>query len=100
MRLRKWVETEPVAMDVQLQRETARVVREPIDSPVEGTEDAFGEEEVEVALREERPVVEKQVVAKERVGIETQTETRNETIRDDVRKEHVEVEGDDGLERR
>jgi len=100
VRLRKWVETEPVSMDVQLQRETARVVREPIDSPVEGTADAFGDEEVEVALREERPVVEKQVVAKERVGIETQTETRNETIRDDVRKEHVEVEGDDDLERR
>src|SRR5215210_5783544 len=29
-RLRKRVETEPVAMDVELQRETARVVREPV----------------------------------------------------------------------
>jgi uncharacterized protein (TIGR02271 family) len=100
VRLRKWVETEPVAMDVELQRETARVVREPLDSPAVDAGDAFREEEVEVELREERPVVEKQVVAKERVGIEKQTERRNETIREDLRKEHIEVDDDQGLDRR
>lgn len=49
--LRKWVETEPVEMDVQLRKETARVVRESIDEPVEGG--AIGEDDVEVKLREE-----------------------------------------------
>ncbi len=91
-RLRKWVETEPVEMDVELQRETARVTREPVDQPVSDAE--LGEEEIEVELREEQPVVQKQAVAKERVGLEKDVETERETVSEDVRKERVEVEGD------
>jgi hypothetical protein len=53
VRLRTWVETEPVALDVELQRETARVVREDIDEPVSHDERAFGAEEIEVRLRAE-----------------------------------------------
>ena len=34
VRLRKWVETEPVDVDVELKRETARVRREPVDGVV------------------------------------------------------------------
>jgi stress response protein YsnF len=60
-RLRKWVETEPVALDVELRREVARVTREPIDEPV-GDHD-FSEQEIEVPLHEEKPVVQKQSVA-------------------------------------
>ena len=92
-RLRKWVETEPVALDVELRREVARVTREPIDQPV-GEHD-FGEEEVEVPLHAERPVVQKQAVAKERVGLEKDVERETETVEDEVRKERVEIEGDD-----
>lgn len=92
-RLRKWVETEPVEMDVELKRETARVVRERVDEPTRA--DAIGEEEAEVTLRAERPVVEKQAVVKERVGIQKDVETEHETVRDEVRKEHVEVEEED-----
>ena len=94
VRLRKWVETEPVALDVELRRETARVVREDLNTPVGRDSDAFREQEVEVPLRSEQPVVAKQTVAKERVGVETDVETRSETVRDDVRKERIEVEGD------
>ena len=97
-RLRKWVDTEPVQMDVELKRETARVTREPVDQPVGDA--AFEEEEVEVPLRAEEAVVGKQTVAKERVGIETDVETERETVRGDVRKERVEVEGDDDVTRR
>ena len=92
-RVRKWVETEPVQMDVDLKRETARVTREQIDRPVGDA--AFEEDEVEVPLRAEEAVVQKQAVAKERVGLEKDVETERETVRDDVRKERVEVEGDD-----
>jgi uncharacterized protein (TIGR02271 family) len=92
-RLRKWVETEPVEMEVELRRETARVTRERVDQPVSGAE--IGEDQVDVELREERPVVAKQAVAKERVGLETDVETETETVSDQVRKERVEVEGDD-----
>jgi stress response protein YsnF len=91
-RLRKWVETEPVEMDVDLKRETARVTREQVDRPVSDAE--IGEDEVEVELREEQPVVQKQTVAKERVGLEKDVETERETVADEVRKERVEVEGD------
>jgi stress response protein YsnF len=54
----------------------------------------FSEEEVEVPLRQEKPVVQKQTVAKERVGLEKDVKTEKETVRDELKKEHVEVEGD------
>ena len=91
-RLRKWVETEPVSTDVTLERERARVTREPIDQPVSGAE--IGEEEVEVGLREEQAVVEKETVAKERIGLDKDVETQRETVGDEVRKERIDVEGD------
>lgn len=93
VRLRKWVETEPVSLDVQLLRETARVTREPIDEQVSGAE--IGEEEIGVDLRAEEPVVSKQAVAKERVSLEKDVEQESTTVTDDLRKERVEVEGDD-----
>ncbi len=91
-RLRKWVETEPVETDVELQRETARVTREPIDQPASGAE--IGEQEVDVPLRKEEAVVQKETVAKERIGLEKDVETKRETVGDEVRKERVDVEGD------
>ena len=91
-RLRKWVETEPQEMDVELRRETARVTREPVEQPASGAE--LGEEEVEVPLRAEEPVVQKETVAKERVGLETDVQTERETVGGEVRKERVDVEED------
>jgi uncharacterized protein (TIGR02271 family) len=92
VKLRKWVETEPVAMDVELRQETAHVTREPIDQPVADGE--LGEQEIDVPLHGERPVVQKQTVAKERVGIEKDVSTDPQTVEDEVRKERVDVEGD------
>jgi stress response protein YsnF len=86
------VETEPVALDVTLRHEVARVTREAIDEPV-GEHD-FSEQEVEVPLHAEKPVVQKTAVAKERVGIETDVEHETETITDELRKERVAVDGD------
>jgi uncharacterized protein (TIGR02271 family) len=91
-RLKKWVDTEPVALDVELRREVAHVTREPIDQPV-GDHD-FTEDEVEVPLHQEKPVVQKQAVAKERVAVEKDVQTDTHTVEDEVRKERVEVEGD------
>ena len=92
VRLRKWVETQPVQAEVDLQRETARVTREPVNAPVSATE--IGDEEVGVDLRAEQAVVQKQAVAKERIGVETDVETQRQTVSEEVRKERVEVEGD------
>jgi uncharacterized protein (TIGR02271 family) len=91
-RLRKWVETEPVSMDVQLKQETARVTREPVEQPVSDVE--IGDEEVEVELRGERPVVEKRAVARERISLEKDVQTETAAVSDEVRKERVDVEGD------
>jgi uncharacterized protein (TIGR02271 family) len=96
-RLRKWVETEPVETDVELRRERVRVEREPIDQPVGEAE--IGEQEVEVPVHAEEAVVQKQAVAKERVGLEKDVETERETVDAEVRKERVEVEGDEDVRR-
>ncbi|MBA2356889.1 MAG: PRC and DUF2382 domain-containing protein [Actinobacteria bacterium] len=93
VRLRKWVETEPAEVDVDLKRETARVTREPIDEEVGGAD--FKEDEIEVPLHAEEPVVEKRVVAKERVAVEKGVVTDRETISDELRKERVEVDEDE-----
>lgn len=92
VRLRKWVETEPVTADVELTRERAHVEREVIDEPVSGHE--FREEEVEVALRAQEPVVEKQAVAKERVSIGKDAVSDTHRVTETVRKERVDVAGD------
>jgi uncharacterized protein (TIGR02271 family) len=91
-RLRKWVETEPVQTNVTLERETVRVNREPVDQVVSGAE--IGEQTIEVPLHDEEAVVDKQVVARERVSLDTDVEERTETVSDEVRKERVDIEGD------
>jgi uncharacterized protein (TIGR02271 family) len=92
VRLRKWVEAEPVEADVELRRETAEVRRERIDQPAGDVE--LREQEIEVPLHEEEAVVEKQTVAKERVSVDKDVETERETISDELRKERVELEED------
>ncbi len=91
-RLRKWVETEPVEADVELRRETAEITREPINQPMGDVE--LRDEDIDVALHEEQAVVDKQVVAKERVGIQKDVTTETETVRDEVRKERVDIDKD------
>ena len=77
-RLRKYVVTENVTQTVPASREEVRVEREPItdanrDEAASGP--AISEEEHEVVLHEERPVVEKEAVPVERVRLDTETVT-------------------------
>ena len=90
VRLRKRVEAEPVTVDVELRREVARVVRRHVGVPVEGVE--LGEQVLEIPIYAERPVVEKRVVAAERIAVEKDVEHDVETISDERRVEHVEVD--------
>ena len=92
MRLRKYVDTEQVQAQVTLEQETAHVVREPINEVVSGA--AIGEDAIEVSLEGEEAVVDKRVVAKERIGVDVDTEQTTQTVSDQVRKERVDVEGD------
>jgi stress response protein YsnF len=47
-----------------------------------------------VVLTEERPVVSKTAEPVERVKLGTETVTDEETVTEEVRKEHIEAEGD------
>jgi uncharacterized protein (TIGR02271 family) len=96
-RLRKYVTTEQQTVTVPVQREELRVEREPItdanlDDATSGP--AISEEEHEVTLREEEPVVEKRAVPKERVRLDTETVTDERQVSEEVRKEQIEVDGD------
>ena len=96
-RLRKFVTTEQVSQTGPVQREQVRVEREPItDGNVGQALDgpAISEEEHEVVLHEDVPVAQKTTVPKERVRLDKETVTEQQTVTDEVRKEHIEVEGD------
>ena len=101
-RLRKYVVTENVTETVPVSREEIRVEREPItDATIGNALDgpAISEEEHEVVLHAERPVVAKEAVPVERVRLDTQTVTEQETVTDTVRKEQIEFDGDDTTRR-
>ena len=93
VRLRKWVETENVNVTVPVERQMARVVREPVAEGDAAGVGEFVEGEEEIVLSEEVVDVSKRVVGKERVGIETETVTEQVPVSETVRKERVGVEG-------
>jgi len=96
-RLRKYVVTEQVQQTVPVQREEVRLEREPItDANVGAAKDgpAISEEEHEVVLHEEELVTEKRAVPKERVRLDKETVTEDETVSEEVRKEQIEADGD------
>ncbi|MGY1811374.1 DUF2382 domain-containing protein [Blastococcus sp. SYSU D00820] len=102
-RLRKYVVTENVTETVPVSREEVRVEREPItDANIGNAMDgpAISEEEHEVTLHAERPVVAKEAVPVERVRLDTETVTDTETVNDTVRKEEIEVDGAHDADRR
>jgi len=97
VRLRKWVETEPAEASVDLERDTVQVHRERIDQEVSGAE--IGEQTIDMPLTQEEAVVDKRVVAKERVSLDKDVERNTETVSDQVRRERVESDGDTEFDR-
>ena len=94
-RLRKYVVTEQQSVQVPVSREEVRVEREPITDANRG--DALSgaditEEEHEVVLHDERPVVTTEAVPVERVRLGTETVTEQETVTGEVRKEQIELD--------
>ena len=102
-RLRKYVVTEDVQKTVPVRREEVRVEREPItDANVgDATEGpAISEEEHEVTLHAEEPVVEKRAVPKERVRLDKDTVQEERQVSETVAKEEIEIDGDRDRDRR
>jgi uncharacterized protein (TIGR02271 family) len=96
-RLRKYVVTEDVTTTVPVAREEVRIDREPItDGNVGAALDgpAISEEEHEVVLHAERPVVDKEAVPVERVRLDTETVTEQQQVTDTVRKEQIDTDTD------
>ncbi|MET8834476.1 YsnF/AvaK domain-containing protein [Micromonospora sp. NPDC004540] len=94
-RLRKYVVTEQQQVSVPVQREEVRLEREPVtDANIGRAMDgpAISEEEHEVTLHEERPVVAKETVPVERVRLGKETVTDTETVGGEVRKERIEAD--------
>jgi uncharacterized protein (TIGR02271 family) len=105
-RLRKHVVTEQQTVTVPVSHEEVRLEREPITDGNVGAATSgpdLSDEEHEVVLTEERPVVQMETVPVERVKLGTETVTDERTVTEDVRHEEIEVDGDgttDGTVRR
>ena len=97
VRLRKHVVTERETVNVPVSHEEVRIEREPITDANRGDALAgpdLSEEEHEVVLTEERPVVQKETVPVERVRLDKETVTENRQVTEDVRHEEIDTDGD------
>jgi len=95
-RLKKHIVTENVTETVPVSREEVRIEREPITDANLGdaTEGpALSEEEHEVTLRAEEPVVEKDVVPKERIRLDKDTVQDEAQVDESVAREEIDVDG-------
>ena len=101
-RVRKYVVTDTEQVQVPVSREEVRLEREPItdanrDAAYSGP--AISEEEHEVTLHAQRPVVDTEAVPVERVRLDKETVTGTETVSGEVRKERVELDDGTGTAR-
>jgi uncharacterized protein (TIGR02271 family) len=88
-RLHRYVETKPVEQTVQVSHEEYEIEHMPVaptsaDHPMTDTEQ-------EIILHEEHAVINKETVPVDRVRLSAKKVTENEVIRDEVRKERIEV---------
>ena len=96
-RLRKYVVTEEETRTVPVTKEKVRVEREPITDANAGKAMSgpdISDEEHEVILHEEEPVVTKKAVPKERVRLDTEQVTEERQVSGEVRKERIEADND------
>ncbi len=99
VRLRKVVRTETVNVPVELQREEIHLERTPVsgevtaDSDIGMTRDG---EDIFIPLRREEAVIEKSIAASEEVRVSKRRETERENVREEVRREDVQIEHETG----
>jgi Uncharacterized protein conserved in bacteria len=92
VRLHKTVVTEPVETSVPVRHEEVRVERVPASSPTPTPGHRFEDETVEVTLHEERPTIAKEAVPVETVRVTAKSETDEQPVSDQVRRERIEVQ--------
>ncbi|GAB3709310.1 PRC and DUF2382 domain-containing protein [Mariniluteicoccus flavus] len=94
-RLRKHVVNETQRVEVPVQREELHVEREKLSGD-RASNHTIGKDTTEetITLHEERPVVEKETVATERVNVGKETVTDTETVQANTKREEIEVDTD------
>ncbi len=93
VRLRKVVRTEHQEVPVELRRENVQVERTSATG-ANVPDDAFQEQEIDVPLTREEPVVDKRARVTGEVQLNKTTETETQTVGGEVRSEDVEVDDD------
>jgi uncharacterized protein (TIGR02271 family) len=99
-RLRKHIVTEQQQVTVPVSREEVTLERVPVTEANRGEAydgPGISEEEHEVTLHAERPVVDTETVAVERVRLGKERVTEQETVGGEVRKEEIELDRGDGV---
>ncbi|MEZ0092907.1 PRC and DUF2382 domain-containing protein [Streptacidiphilus sp. EB129] len=93
-RLRKYVTTEQVERRVPVIRERIRVERVPVgaEERVQLSDQEIAESSEEVTLHEQRVVVRKAIVPVERIRLVTERFTEEEVVRDELHREHIQVQ--------
>jgi uncharacterized protein (TIGR02271 family) len=94
-RLRKYVDTEPAEQQVRVYHEEYEIERVPVAAG-EQLRGVIGEGDQEVVLHEERAVARKETVPVERVRLAVRRVAEDRTVREELRRERVEVEPGDG----
>ena len=98
VRLRKYVVNETETVEVPVEREEVRVVREPItDADRANFDGKIGEQEASVTLHEERVNVNKESVPVEKVSLEKDTVQDTERVSEELRKERFDTDGVEGI---
>jgi uncharacterized protein (TIGR02271 family) len=91
----KHVETEHVTTPVQRRVEHVRIERRPVNDAT-GTAE-LREGEIRVPIMEEEVIVEKRPVVKEEIVVSREVATETEQVEADVRRERVDISGDEEL---
>ena len=93
-RLRRYVTSEQVERRVPVVRERIRVERVPVgaDERAQLSDQEITESTEEVTLHEERVIVRKAVVPVERIRLVTERFTEEQIIRDELHREHIQVQ--------
>src|SRR4051812_15039388 len=95
VRLKKYVVEDEVTQTVPVRREEVHVEREPITDANRGDAvdgPAISEDEHEVVLHAQEPVVDKRAVPKERIRLDKDVQIEQREVTDTVRQERIDVD--------
>lgn len=94
VRIDKDVVAEQETLEVPVTEEEVEITRRPVDRDVNVADDAFEEGTIEVPLRGEEVDVDKRARVAEEIDIDKTAQTRTERVSDTVRREEVDLDGE------